>query len=88
MTPELYFLLMVLGVPLAILGVAMLGAHFHRDGAEEILDWKPTRSANKEAELSVGDAEEMLTAVNRYRALRGVPDRSLEEIARHSWAHL
>lgn len=80
MTPDLYFLLIVVGVPVAVLGIAMLGACFYRDGAEQLLDWKPTRSARQEAELYVGDTQDMLKAVNRYRRLRGAPDRSLEEI--------
>ena len=88
MTPELYFLLMVLGVPVVILGIAMVGAHFYRDGPEQLLDWKPTRSPKREAELSVGDTQEMLDAVNRYRSLRGAPARSLEEITEHGWARL
>lgn len=88
MTPGLYFLSMVLGVPIALLGIAMIGAHFYRDGPEQLLDWKPTRSPKKEAELCVGDAREMLEAVNRYRRERGAPDRSLEELVEHGWAGL
>jgi hypothetical protein len=88
MTPELYFLLMILGVPVAILGIAIVGARFYDDGTEQLLDWKPRRSARKEAELYVSDTQDLLTAVNRYRRLRGAPDRSLEEITEHSWANL
>lgn len=88
MTPELYFLLMVLGLPVALLAIAIVGAHFHREGTEQLLDWKPTRSARKEAELYVGDAQEMLEALNRCRRSRGAPDRSLDEITERSWVNL
>ncbi len=80
MTPELYFLVMVLGVPALILAVAIVGAWLHGEDSEQLLDWRPTRSLKKEAELSLGDAQEMLDAVNRYRRLRGAPARSIEEI--------
>jgi len=88
MTPELYFLLMALGVPVGIVAIALIGAHFHHNGTEQLLDWAPTRSPRKEAELYAGDTQQMLQAINRYRRLRGAPDRSLDEITEHSWANL
>jgi hypothetical protein len=48
---QLYFLSMVLGLPLVILALALLAGHFHRDGYAELLDWKPTRSPEREVEL-------------------------------------
>jgi hypothetical protein len=88
MTAHGYFLLMVLGLPLALLTIAMLAGRFYRDGYERLLDWKPTRSPKREAELSIGDTEQMLSAINRYRRSRGAPERSLEEISNHAWAEL
>jgi len=87
-TAELYFLLMVIGLPVLILGLALAAARFYHDGPEELLDWKPTRSPRREAELYGGDTHDMLGAINRYRRLRGAPDRSLEEVTEHSWADL
>jgi hypothetical protein len=81
---QAYFLVMVFGVPLAILVIAMLGAHFYRGGSDELLDWKPTRSPKREAELQLNEVHQMLAAQNRYRRLRGEPERSLEEATGHA----
>lgn len=79
---ELAFLSVVLGVPLAICLVAVIGAHFHGDDDASLIDWKPTRSAETEARLTRGEVDQMLAAVNRYRRSRGAPERSLNELIR------
>jgi hypothetical protein len=81
-----YFFFMVLGLPLLILAIAMLAGCLYRDGYERLLDWKPTRSLHREAELEVGDTQQMLSAVNRYRRSRGARERSLQEITERTWA--
>jgi len=81
---ETYFLLLVLGFPVTILVVAAIGGHFYRGGYEDVLDWKPTRSPQREAELQLGEIDQMLAAQNKYRRLRGAPERSLEEVTLHT----
>jgi hypothetical protein len=81
---EDYFLLIVLGFPVTILVLAVLAGLFYRAGCEEVLDWKPTRSPQREAELHLGEVDQMLAALNNYRRLRGAPERSLEEVALHT----
>lgn len=85
---EAYFLAMVIGLPLLLLALALLAGHFYRDGVEQLLDWQPTRSPEREAELASGDIEQMLAALNRYRRRRGAPERSLEEATAHLPRHL
>ncbi len=85
---QIYFLVMVVGVPLGILLVALVASYFYRGGYEEILDWKPTRSPKREAELQQSDVEQMLAAQNRYRRQRGAPERSLEEVSERAQASL
>ena len=85
---QLYFLVMVLGVPLSIFAVAMLAGHFHHGGYGEVLDWKPTRSPQREAELELREVQQMLAAQNRYRRQRGALERSLEEVTEHAWASI
>ena len=87
MSPNVYFVFMVLGMPLAILGIALLAGYFYRGGYERLLDWKATRSPEREAELE-GDTHQMLRALNRYRRLRGAPERTLGEMTGHTWANL
>ncbi|RKQ85001.1 hypothetical protein C8N24_6635 [Solirubrobacter pauli] len=59
--------------------VILLGV-FSKRSALEILDWKPTRSAEAEAEAEVDDIEQMVEAQNALRRRRGKPERSLEDI--------
>ncbi len=59
--------------------VILLGV-FSKRSALEILDWKPTRSPEAEAEAEVDDIEQMVEAQNALRRRRGKPERSLEDI--------
>jgi hypothetical protein len=77
---ETYFLGMVLGLPLLMLAVALIAGYLHRDGYAELLDWKPTRSPEREVELELSDVDQMLAAQNRHRRRRGAPERTLEEV--------
>ncbi len=77
---ETYFIAMVLGVPLLLLALALLAGHFYRDGYAALLDWKPTRSPEREVELELGDIQQMLEAQNRHRRRRGAPERTLEQV--------
>jgi hypothetical protein len=85
---QTYFLVMVFGFPLGLLVIAMLGSYLYRGGSSELLDWKPTRSPKREAELQLNEVHEMLAAQNRYRRQRGAPERSLEEVTEHAWVGL
>jgi hypothetical protein len=82
---QLYFLSMVFGLPLLLLSLALLAGHFHRDGYAELLDWKPTRSPEREIELELGDVEQMLAAQNRHRRRRGAAERTLAEVEERAW---
>lgn len=77
---EIAFLSMVLGVPLLICLVGVLGSHFYDGDDASLLDWKLTRSAELEAQIRSSDVEQMLDAVNRYRQARGAGERSLQEL--------
>jgi hypothetical protein len=85
---QIYLLVMAVGIPLGLLVIALVAAHFHPDGNAEILDWKLTRSPEREAELQLNDVDQMLAALNGYRRQRGAPERSLEEVTEHAWALL
>lgn len=85
---QAYFLAMVLGLPLALVALALLAGYVHGDGYSDLLDWKPTRSPQREAELELSEVEQMLAAQNRHRLRRGAPERTLDEITEHAWAGL
>jgi hypothetical protein len=54
---------------------------FSKRSAIDILDWKPTRSPEQEAQNDIDDVQQMIDAQNAIRRRRGLPDRDEDEIA-------
>jgi hypothetical protein len=76
------FVILAFGcVALLVIALILLG-RFYPGSAAEVLDWKPTRSAQLEAELEQNDIEQMLAAQNVWRRARGAPERTLEDLER------
>ena len=67
-------------IVLAFLATTILLGVFSKRSALDILDWKPTRSPQVEAENEIDDVEQMLAAQNELRRRLGKPERTLEEI--------
>lgn len=67
------------GLGIVVVALLLIGKYYPGSGAE-VLDWQPTRSAQLEAELEQGDIDQMLDAQNRWRRLRGAPERTLEDL--------
>jgi hypothetical protein len=70
----LLFLLIVFGIFVAI-------GKYHPVSGAEVLDWKPTRSPEVEAELELDDVDQMLEAQNERRRASGRPERSEDDIS-------
>ena len=64
----------------AILATTILLGVFSKRSALDILDWKPTRSPQVEAENEIDDLAQMIEAQNEIRRRRGKPERTLEDI--------
>ena len=62
-----------------VLGSLLLGV-FSKRSALDILDWKPSRSSDLEAENEIDDVEQMIAAQNDIRRRLGKPERTLDEI--------
>jgi hypothetical protein len=62
-----------------IVTVLLLGI-FSKRSARDYLDWKPTRSAELEAQNDIDDITQMIEAQNEIRRRRGLPDRDEAEI--------
>lgn len=77
---ETYFLCVVLGAPLAILIVAVIGGYLHREDDAEMLGWQPGRSTRAESKRELVEINQMLAAQNELRRRRGAPERSLDEV--------
>ena len=59
---------------LLIVGVLFLIEHFYTGSNAELLDWKPTRSPEVEAQNEIDDVQQMLDAQNEMRRRRGAPE--------------
>src|SRR3954470_11761657 len=54
---------------------------YHPVSGAEVLDWKPTRSPQVEAELELDDIDQMLEAQNERRRASGRPERTEDDIS-------
>ena len=67
------------GIAAFVLFILALGRWYPGSGAD-VLDWKPTRSLETEAELELDDIDQMLEAQNARRRARGEPERTEDDI--------
>jgi hypothetical protein len=65
-----YFLGMVVGVPLALALLAILSGYLFRYSDAEVLDWRPTRSPQREAELQLSELDQMRASLEALRQRR------------------
>lgn len=65
---------------LLLVGVLFLIEHYYTGNNAELLDWKPTRSPELEAQNEVDDVQQMLEAQNEMRRRRGVAERDEREL--------
>ena len=63
-----------------VVGVLFLIEHFYAGNNAELLDWKPTRSPELEAQNEIDDVQQMLEAQNEMRRRRGVGERDEQEL--------
>jgi hypothetical protein len=94
-----WFVLGTLGILALIVAVLMLVGHYYPGSSAELVDWKPTRSPEAEAQNEIDDVRQMLEAQNEMRRRRGAPEidegglraeveeEELERLRRrgHSW---
>jgi hypothetical protein len=68
------FVLLTVGMLAAIIGVLLLIGHFYQGSSAELVDWKPTRSPEVEAQNEIDDVRQMLEAQNEMRRRRGATE--------------
>ena|SRR5690349_19331461 len=76
------FMLITLGMIGLIVLVLVLVARAYPGSGADLVDWKPTRSHELEAQLEIDDVAQMLAAQNEYRRRRGAPDLTEEDADR------
>jgi hypothetical protein len=67
-------------IVIGFFAAALLLGLFSKRSALDILDWKPTRSPQVEAENEIDDVAQMMEAQNEIRRRRGKPERTLEDV--------
>jgi hypothetical protein len=76
--------LFTLGLLAVLVGLMVVTARLFRDyPASELLDWKPTRSPEVEAQNEVDDVQQMIDAQNEYRRRRGAKEITEADVERH-----
>jgi hypothetical protein len=78
------FILISFGMVALIVLLLVLLARAYPGSGADLVDWKPTRSHEVEAQLEVDDVAQMIAAQNAYRRRRGAPE--LTETDAHDMA--
>lgn len=68
------FILGTIAIVLLVVGILVLVGHFNERSDVELVDWKPTRSPEVEAQNEIDDVRQMVDAQNEMRRRRGAPD--------------
>ncbi len=76
-----FVLITVVMIGLIVLLLVLLARAYPGSGAD-LVDWKPTRSHEVEAQLEVDDVQQMLEAQNEYRRRRGAPELTEDDANR------
>ena len=63
-----------------ILGIFLAIGKWHPVSGAQVLDWKPTRSPEVEAQNELDDIEQMLEAQNERRRASGRPERTEDDV--------
>jgi len=74
------FAIASLGCLCVVFVAVMALGYFYPGTGAEVLDWRPTRSIELEAELELDDIDQMLAAQNERRRRRGAPERTLADV--------
>jgi len=63
-----------------MVGVLVLVGRFYPGSDADLIDWKPTRSPEVEAQNEIDDIRQMMEAQNEMRRRRGAPELTEEEL--------
>ena len=74
------FILGTLAMLAFLIGVLVLVGHFYPGSGADLVDWKPTRSFEVEAQLEEDDIRQMIDAQNEMRRRRGVPEMTEKDL--------
>jgi hypothetical protein len=69
-----WFVLGTLAILALIVGILLLIGHYYPGSSADLVDWRPTRSPEVEAQNELDDVRQMLEAQNEMRRRRGAPE--------------
>jgi hypothetical protein len=69
-----WFVLGTLAMLGLIVGILLLIGHHYPGSSAELVDWRPTRTPEVEAQNEIDDVRQMLEAQNEMRRRRGAPE--------------
>ncbi|MGE5408621.1 MAG: hypothetical protein ACM3NV_08415, partial [Syntrophothermus sp.] len=72
----MWYALGSLGILAFVVGALVLVGHLYPGSSAELVDWRPTRSPEVEAQNEIDDVRQMLEAQNEIRRRRGAPERT------------
>ena len=78
------FFLLTVGMVALLVGVLVLLARAYPGSGADLVDWRPTRSYETEAELELEDVQQMIDAQNEMRRRRG--KATITEADAERWA--
>jgi hypothetical protein len=81
----MFFIVATLGLlVLLFLILVVLSRAFERNSVADIIDWKPTRSPEVEAQNEVDDVRQMIEAQNALRRKRGAKEITEADVQRQA----
>jgi hypothetical protein len=81
----MFFIIATLGLlVLLFLILVVLARAFERHSVADIIDWKPTRSPEVEAQNEVDDVRQMIEAQNALRRKRGAKEITEADVQRQA----
>ncbi len=76
------YILGTLAILAFMVGVLLLVGHFYPGSSADLVDWKPTRSPEVEAQNEIDDIRQMMEAQNEMRRRRGAPEMTEADLQR------
>jgi hypothetical protein len=72
--------LATIGMLAFVIAVVVVVGRLYPGSSADLVDWRPTRSPQVEAENEIADVQQMLEAQNEMRRRRGAPERNEQEL--------
>ncbi len=76
------FVLATVAMLAFLIGVLVVVGRFYPGSDADLIDWKPTRSPEVEAQNEIDDIRQMIEAQNEMRRRRGAPEMNEADLQR------